>query len=155
MTPFSHQARLAQWQSGAFVSQWSQVLILLVTNFFLTIKVVDIFCKICKQYFCMICGDFPVNSKLITYKAYMVFVMQYLLVYQSENLWGFQVTCNTCNNYVLIAGYPALHGVLLYFLRGKHLQCRFRFSQWCFSKYTKKEAYNFVRQTEETTFLCM
>ena len=96
-----------------------------MTNFFLTIKVVDIFCKICKQYFCMICGDFPVNSKLITYKAYMVFVMQYLLVYQSENLWGFQVTCNTCNNYVLIAGYPVLHGVLLYFLRGKHLQCSY------------------------------
>ena len=131
MTPFSHQARLAQWQSGAFVSQWSQVLILLVTNFFLTIKVVDIFCKICKQYFCMICGDFPVNSKLITYKAYMVFVMQYLLVYQSENLWGFQVTCNTCNNYVLIAGYPVLHGVLLYFLRGKHLLCRLpKWSTW-------------------------
>ena len=99
-------------------------------NFFLTIKVLDIFCKICKQYFCMICGDFPVNSKLITYKAYMVFVMQYLLVYQSENLWGFQVTCNTCNNYVLIAGYPALHGVLLYFLRGKHLQCMYIWFPW-------------------------
>ena len=71
------------------------------------------------------CGDFPVNSKLITYKAYMFFPCNIYLCTCSENLWGLQATCNPCHNYVLVTGYPLLHGVFLHFLWGKHLQCMY------------------------------
>ena len=42
----------------------------------------------------------------------------------SEKLWGFQATCNPHDNYVHVTGYPVLHGDLLHFLWGKHLQCK-------------------------------
>ena len=44
----------------------------------------------------------------------------------SEKLWGFQATCNPCQNYVHVTGYPVLHGDLLHFLQGKNLQCRIK-----------------------------
>ena len=60
-----------------------------------------------------------VNSKVIT----CIVFMQYLLVYLSEKLWGFQAMCNPHHNYMHITGYPVQHGDSLHFLWGKHLQC--------------------------------
>ncbi len=75
--------------------------------------------------FIRICGDFPVNSKVITCNAYLFFFIQYLLVYISDKLWGFQTMCNPHPhpNYIHITGYPVQHGDSLHFLWGKHLQC--------------------------------
>ena len=53
-----------------------------------------------------ICRDFPVNSKQIIYKAYKFFPCNIYLCTCSEKLWGFQATCNPCNNYVHVTGYP-------------------------------------------------
>ena len=44
-----------------------------------------------------ICGDFPVNYKLITCKAYILFTCNIYLCIYSEKLWGFQATCNPHN----------------------------------------------------------
>ena len=74
--------------------------------------------------FIRICGDFPVTFKVITCNAYLFFFIQYLLVYISEKLWGFQTMCNPHPNYMHITGYPVRHGDSLHFLWGKHLQCR-------------------------------
>ena len=71
-----------------------------------------------------ICGDFPVNSKQIIYKTYMLFPCNIYLCTCSEKLWVLQATCNPCHNYVHVTGYPLLHGDLLHFLWGKHLQCK-------------------------------
>ena len=73
--------------------------------------------------FIRICGDFPVTFKVITCNAYLFFFIQYLLVYISEKLWGFQTMCNPHPNYMHITGYPVRHGDSLQFLWGKHLQC--------------------------------
>ena len=73
--------------------------------------------------FIRICGDFPVTFKVITCNAYLFFFIQYLLVYISEKLWGFQTMCNPHPNYMHITGYPVRHGDSLHFLWGKHLQC--------------------------------
>ena len=67
--------------------------------------------------FIRICGDFPVSFKVITCIAYLLFFIQYLLVYISEKLWGFQTMCNPHPNYMW-------HGDSLHFLWEKHLQCK-------------------------------
>ena len=86
--------------------------------------------------FIRICGDFPVNSKVIRCNAYLFFSMQYLLVYLKFSLWGFQTMCNPHHNYMHITGYPVWHGDSLHFLWGKHLQCIFSAltSVWCFEQ---------------------
>ena len=45
---------------------------------FLTVKVIDIFCKNHSQYSCRICRDFSESEFYKTYMTYMYFVMQYL-----------------------------------------------------------------------------
>ena len=85
------------------------------------------FCRIYREFFCRFCGDFPVNSRLLTFKAYIFFSCNIYMCTWSEKLWVFQATCNPCHNYVHVAGYPVWHGDFLHFLRGKNLQCIYNF----------------------------